>query len=107
MPRLSAEWDVVVVGGANTDYLVRGPRLPGPGQTVDGELFQEAPGGKGANQAVAACRLGARGGGAPRHIVRGPDAAVDVPTGVALVMVDEHAEKQILTAPGANRRLAV
>src|ERR671936_138288 len=53
-------WDVVVVGGANTDFLVRGPRLPAPGETVVGGEFQEAPGGKGANQAVAAARLGAR-----------------------------------------------
>lgn len=48
------------MGGANTDYLVRGGRLPGPGETTQGEDFQEAPGGKGANQSVAAARLGAR-----------------------------------------------
>src|SRR5882724_10100065 len=53
-------YDVVVVGKANIDYLVRGPRLPGPGQSVNGDAFQEAAGGKGANQAVAASRLGAR-----------------------------------------------
>ncbi len=46
--------DVVVVGGANTDFLVRGPSLPKPGSTVEGDEFQTAPGGKGANQAVAA-----------------------------------------------------
>ena len=55
------KWDIVVVGGANFDYLVRGPRLPAPGDTVQGKEFQEAPGGKGANQAVAAARLGAHG----------------------------------------------
>src|SRR5712671_4270697 len=53
-------YDVVVVGKANVDYLVRGPRLPTPGQSVNGDAFQEAAGGKGANQAVAAARLGAR-----------------------------------------------
>jgi ribokinase len=56
----TAEWDVVVLGGANLDYLARGSRLPRPGDTVRGDEFQEAPGGKGANQAVAAARLGAR-----------------------------------------------
>jgi ribokinase len=54
------DWDIVVVGGANTDYLVSGPTLPKPGETIEGNLFQEAAGGKGANQAVAASRLGAR-----------------------------------------------
>ena len=54
------KWDVVAVGGGNTDFLVRGPRLPEPGETVAGETFQQAAGGKGANQAVAAARLGAR-----------------------------------------------
>jgi sugar/nucleoside kinase (ribokinase family) len=56
----NAKWDVVIVGGANWDYLVRGPELPRPGGTVRGEQFQEAAGGKGAHQAVAAARLGAR-----------------------------------------------
>jgi sugar/nucleoside kinase (ribokinase family) len=53
-------WDVVVVGGANTDYLVRGQHLPRPGETIDGDTFQTAIGGKGVNQAVAASRMGAR-----------------------------------------------
>ena len=53
-------FDIAVVGKANIDYLVRGPRLPVPGQSVNGDAFQEAPGGKGANQAVAAARLGAK-----------------------------------------------
>jgi len=117
--------DVVIVGGANTDYLVRGPSLPKPGSTIEGDEYQEAPGGKGANQAVAVARLGAkvalvarvgpdeRGtaiisklkseGVDTREVSRDPTA----PTGVALVMVDVDGEKQILTAPGANRRLTV
>lgn len=120
-----AEWDVVVVGGANTDYLVRGAKLPAAGETSEGEDFQEAPGGKGANQAIAAARLGARvafvarigddargesllsrlqaEGVETRYIVRDPTA----PTGVALIMVDQAGQKQILTSPGANRRLSV
>jgi ribokinase len=53
-------WDVVVVGGANMDYLVRGSTLPKPGETIEGHTFLASPGGKGANQAVAAARLGAR-----------------------------------------------
>ncbi len=56
----SFEWDIVVVGGAYTDYVVRGPELPKPGETVRGKDFLILPGGKGANQAVAAARLGTR-----------------------------------------------
>jgi ribokinase len=114
---------LVVVGGVNTDYLVKGKRLPERGETLQGELFQEALGGKGANQAVAAVRLGcraeliARVGGDERgermlrqlaaegvdgrHVRRDQDAI----TGVALIFVDDSGEKQILTALGANQRL--
>lgn len=120
-----SKWDIVVLGGANMDYLVRGERLPKPGETVKGDLFQEAPGGKGANQAVAATRLGARvalvarlgtdrrgkevmkqlkeEGLVTKFIVRDDTKH----TGVALVMVGEGGEKQILTAPGVNRELSV
>jgi ribokinase len=119
----SKKWDVVVVGGANTDFLVQGSALPKPGETIDGETFQTAPGGKGANQAVAAARLGARvafvgrlgteergdeimdilrrEGIDTRYVSRDRNA----PTGVALIMVDKAGEKQIMTAPGANHRL--
>ncbi|MEO8185320.1 MAG: ribokinase [Deltaproteobacteria bacterium] len=125
MAKLSEDaLDVVVIGGANTDFLVRGQVLPKPGATVEGDVFQEAPGGKGANQAVAAARLGARvaflgrvGSDARGRALleqlraEGVDVqAVSVdpaaPTGVALVMVDARGEKQILTAPGANHRLS-
>ena len=119
------KWDIVVVGGANMDYLVRGEELPKPGETVKGNLFQEAPGGKGANQAVAATRLGARvtlvarlgtdrrgneilnnfkeEGIDTKFVVRDETGH----TGVALVMVEEAGEKQIMTAPGVNRELSV
>src|SRR3982751_3058654 len=118
-------WDVVIVGGANYDYLVRGPSLPRPGETVDAGEFQEAPGGKGANQAVAAARLGARVAmiarvGADergdriveRLRVEGVDTGhiifdADIHTGVALIMVDKDGEKQIMAAHGANRWLSV
>jgi ribokinase len=118
-------WDVVVVGGANTDYLARGPRLPTPGTAVEGDAFYVGPGGKGATQAVAAARLGARvtllarlgrdehgeavlahltrEGVDTRYIVRDPQ----VPTGVALLQVDEQGDKQSLSVPGANRHLTV
>lgn len=117
---------VVVVGSANTDMVVRAPRLPKPGETVLGGDFSQAPGGKGANQAVAAARLGAlvtfiacvgadvlgdqavRGyeteGIDTRYVVRDPDA----PTGVALITVDEGTgENCIVAAPGANGCLSV
>src|ERR1700761_1550893 len=52
--------DIVVVGSANTDMIIRLPRLPKPGETLLGGEFLTAPGGKGANQAVAAARAGAK-----------------------------------------------
>jgi hypothetical protein len=55
-----ATWDVPVIGGAHTDYVVRGPRLPTKNLGVQGAAFHEFPGGKGFNQAVAAARLEAR-----------------------------------------------
>lgn len=118
------QFQIFVVGAANTDYLIRGPRLPRPGETVQGEEFVEAAGGKGVNQAVAAARLGAsvglvarvgsdaRGDGIvaalwaegvdARFVVRDPEAI----TGVALIQVGEQGQKAILTAAGANRRLS-
>lgn len=117
---------VVVVGSANTDMVARVARLPLPGETVLGTSFESVPGGKGANQAVAAARLGAvvtmiacvgadaLGDGMvqgleaegidTRHVVRDPDA----PTGVALITVDEATgENVIVVASGANARLSV
>jgi ribokinase len=118
-------WDIVVVGGANWDFLVRGPKLPAPGGTVSGDDFQEAPGGKGANQAVAAARLGARVALVARvgtdaygtrilERLRAEGVGVDrvarddhASTGIALIQVGGDGEKQILTAPGANTRLSI
>jgi ribokinase len=118
-------WDIAVVGGANMDYLVRGRALPKPGETVMGDLFQEAPGGKGANQTVATARLGARVGLVARVgrddrgtaiIKKLKDEGVETkyidkdekePTGVALILVGQGGEKEILTAPGANLQLNI
>jgi len=116
---------IVVMGSVNTDLVIRGPRIPSPGETVTGGSFLRAQGGKGANQAVAAARAGADVTFLARvgddelgeaaiaslvgesidvgHITRDPDHA----TGVALIMVDQVGENAISVAPGANARLSV
>jgi ribokinase len=119
------EWDVVVVGGINTDYLIRGRELPGPGMSLNGSAFLEAPGGKGANAAVAAARLGARTAivGRIGHDLRGralldnlTRAGVhaahvsvdgDASTGAAVIQVGEKGQKQILAVLGANLLMTV
>jgi ribokinase len=122
---MSQNSQIAVIGGCNFDYLVRGPKLPGSGETAEGGEFQEALGGKGANQAIGAARLGARvsfiarvGNDSRGAIclqrlveegvnVEGIVRDRELPTGVALIMVDENGHKQIMTAPGANRTLSV
>jgi ribokinase len=112
--------DVVVVGSVNADLVVRVARLPRPGETVSRGTFARHGGGKGANQAVAAARLGAAtalvgavgdddlGAEALRELAaEGVDVdavarLVGVPTGVALIVVDAQAENQIAVASGAN-----
>jgi ribokinase len=113
---------VVVVGSVNVDLVLSLPRLPAPGETVIGERFQRAPGGKGGNQAVAAARLGARtwlvgciGDDDFGHQAHADlrQAEVDTgllaigraPTGVAAVMVDAEGENAIAVASGANQEL--
>lgn len=110
---------MVVIGSTNVDLVVTVDRLPAPGETVLGGRFAEHHGGKGANQAVAAARVGAQVTmiGAVGDDVRGTAAlealvseGIDVsrirrvpePTGVALVMVGPRGENQIAVAPGAN-----
>jgi ribokinase len=113
---------LTVVGSVNLDLVARCERLPRPGETVSDATFERHPGGKGANQAVAAARLGARvrfagSVGRDAHADEalaglrdaGAElelATVDGPTGVALILVDAAGENQIVVAPGANRRLA-
>jgi ribokinase len=118
-------FDVVVVGGSNTDFLARASRLPRPGETFSGETFIEGPGGKGANQAVAAARLGSRVafisavgndrrgrtlvGQLDRESVRTTYVIEKSrgETGAAIVHVDKAGEKQVLVVPGASRLLDV
>ncbi len=114
---------VTVVGSVNLDIVASGPHLPSPGQTVTGATLAQYPGGKGANQALAARRLGAavrliaavgtdpnadaalalleRDGVDLTGVVRVPSA----PTGVALIAVAQSGENQIVVAPGANALL--
>ena len=111
---------ITVVGSANVDLVARCERLPRPGETVTGAQFERIPGGKGANQAVAAARLGARTRfvgriGTDDLVLRSLEAeGVDVggvtrddgESGVALILVDADGENVIAVAPGANARLA-
>jgi ribokinase len=114
---------IVVVGSVNVDLVVRGERLPGPGETVTGGVFERHHGGKGGNQAVAAARLGrptlfvgAVGDDGFGSEARAALAAANVDvsrlgvirgeaTGVALILVDGTGENLISVAPGANARL--
>lgn len=115
---------VAVVGSINVDLTAVAHRLPGPGETVVGGVFSRLPGGKGANQAAAAARLGAPtrmigavgndSDGAWMREVLG-EAGVDTAdvstasaaTGVALIVVDEDAENQIVVCAGANDHVAL
>jgi ribokinase len=110
---------IVVVGSANMDLVGLAERLPLPGETVLGDHFLMGPGGKGANQAVAAARAGGRctflgAIGSDEFGVtidaRLRSSGVDTahlrtsygPSGVAVVMVDHAGENSILVSPGAN-----
>jgi ribokinase len=116
---------LTVLGSLNMDVSVTVPRLPAPGATVLGGAASFAPGGKGANQAVAAARLG----GTVRMVgcvgdddfgarlvaalaadgvdASGVRAVPGMPTGIAMITVDEAGENIITVAPGANREVGV
>lgn len=114
---------IVVIGSSNTDMVVRTERFPAAGETILGGDFLMNAGGKGANQAVAAARLGGKvtfvcktgddvfGKEALKSFVKeGIDTSFtardsSVPSGVALIMVDNQAENVIVVAPGANGKL--
>ncbi|WP_055552712.1 ribokinase [Streptomyces sp. NBRC 110028] len=116
------DYDLLVVGSANADLVVGVDRRPGAGETVLGSDLAVHPGGKGANQAVAAGRLGARtallarvGDDAYGRLLLDSqrEAGVDTagvlvggaPTGVALITVDPSGDNSIVVSPGANSRL--
>lgn len=116
--------EILVLGSVNRDLIVHAPRLPLPGETLRGQRFGSCLGGKGANQAVAAARLGARVALAARVGLRENGAAMveqlmgegvdtravaqpaDEVPGVALIVVGaEDAENQIVTVAGSNGTL--
>jgi ribokinase len=115
---------VVVLGSVNTDLVIRGPQLPKPGETVLGGEFYRAAGGKGANQAVAAARLGNEpvtfiaaigdddfgqasldGFSRENLITCHIKSVAGAPSGVALILVDQNGENCISVASGANWQL--
>jgi ribokinase len=116
---------ILIVGSSNTDMVIKADHLPAPGETILGGTFLMTPGGKGANSAVAAARLGAdvificktgddlfgrqsvqlfqQEGIDTSYILSDSDA----PSGVALITVDRNAENCIVVASGANATLSV
>jgi ribokinase len=116
--------NILVIGSLNADLVVRAKRFPLPGETIQGENLVTIPGGKGANQAVAAARLGARvamigrvGADAfgsalidnltqnkvdSRHVIRDDSTS----TGTAIIIIDSQGQNRIILSPGANARIA-
>ncbi|PWB72526.1 MAG: ribokinase [Anaerolineales bacterium] len=115
--------DILVVGSLNADLVVRTPRFPQPGETISGEDLQVIPGGKGANQAVAAVRLGANVSMLGRvgrdnfgnfllenldqnkvdtKLIRRDDAS----TGTAIIVLDSNGQNSIVLSAGANGKVS-
>jgi ribokinase len=114
---------IIVIGSSNTDMVIKTKKLPVPGETILGGTFLMNPGGKGANQAVAAARLGGkvtfitkrgndlfgnqavgllmREGIETKYVVKD----TEFPSGVALITVDSSGENSIVVAPGSNANL--
>jgi ribokinase len=117
--------NILVIGSANMDMVIQSDHFPSPGETIIGGEFSLIPGGKGANQAVAAARLGGevsfisqlgkdlfgqqnlsnyqQEGINTSHILLNPNK----PSGVALITVDKSGENTIIVAPGANEALSI
>ena len=113
--------ELTVVGSINLDLVARVERLPRPGETISGATLDRFPGGKGANQAVAAARLGATvklvgavgdDPFAEEALAGLREAGVDTmlevagATGIALILVEERGENHIVVVPGANAEWA-
>jgi ribokinase len=116
--------DLMVVGSYNAGLSVYSAQLPTPGETVVGDRFEQGPGGKGANQAIGARRLGTdvlfvtrlgadAFGDEARSILlaeglpeRGITTDDQDPTGIALILVDDSGQNAISVAPGANLKLS-
>lgn len=114
---------IIVIGSSNTDMVIKTEKLPVPGETILGGTFLMNPGGKGANQAVAAARLGGKvtfitkrgndlfGNQAVGLLMReGIDTQyivkdLEFPSGIALITVDSAGENSIVVAPGSNGNL--
>lgn len=121
---IDRSFDVVIVGSANLDLVARTPRLPKPGETVTGSNYFEFCGGKGANQAIAASRAGARtafigalgndhAGETLRAAFKNDNVdisavrVVSAPTGRALIGVSDDGENSIIVIPGANHAITI
>jgi ribokinase len=114
---------ILVIGSLNADLVVRAPRFPSPGETIQGENLATIPGGKGANQAVAAARLGAQVAMIGRvgadsfgstlinnlkqnkvdadRVIKDESSA----TGTAVIVVDSQGQNCIILSPGANAKV--
>ncbi len=116
--------DIIVVGSINADLVVRAPRFPQPGETLSGEDLQIIPGGKGANQAVAAARQGVSVSmvGRVGNDSFGPDLINNLKqnnvdslhvqtdmqsaTGTAIIVVDANGQNSIVLSPGGNAKVS-
>lgn len=111
--------DIIVIGSLNADLVVKSPRFPQPGETISGEDLQTIPGGKGANQAVAASRQGVKTAMLGRvgsdsfssfllnnlksnHVGTSHVLKTDSATGTAIIIVDANGQNSIVLSPGAN-----
>jgi ribokinase len=115
--------DILVIGSLNADLVVRAPRFPAPGETISGDDLAIIPGGKGANQAVAAARQGASVSMLGRvgrdsfgdflldnlktnHVDTSLVQRDDAATGTAIIVVDSKGQNSIVLSPGANGQVS-